>query len=482
MFGKNNFLKVFALLTVLTFALGFSGCDDGGSKPGTNTTLYKVNIPATANGTVTSSPTGEAQAGRDVLLVISPIHGFDANHGYRLKEGSLSVKDAKGADVALTGSDNNRGFKMPASDVTVSAEFELIPDSIFNIVLEDLINGTIMDHPEFAEPGEEVTLTISPIPGFGLVPNSLKVIERVVDPHKHTPRTVSVSGSGSAYTFTMPAYNVTVSAEFAELPEGIYSVSIDEHITYGLVEVDKIQSKDNETITITITPDNKYQFKEGSLIVKTTPDDVTVSTSGTGNTRTFTMPASNVTITAEFERITYAINLAPMENGHVTVESNRAAEDDHVVVTIVPDVGYRFKQHTLVVKTTPSNIDIEVHSGGAGNLRQFVMPNSAVTISAVFEEIPDGYIEMDFEDLQNEEIDPGVADGFILSSSGTLVITIGAGFEILEVWIDGVYCDDIYDDTFTLNGGSYGKGPHFLSIICKKDGIPYSKVLRFTIE
>jgi hypothetical protein len=53
----------------------------------------------------------------------------------------------------------------------------------------------------------------------------------------------------------------------------------------------------NEEITLTITPDNGYQL--GSIAVKDA-NNTNVNLSGTGNTRTFSMPASNVIVSATF--------------------------------------------------------------------------------------------------------------------------------------------------------------------------------------
>ena len=52
-----------------------------------------------------------------------------------------------------------------------------------------------------------------------------------------------------------------------------------------------------ETVTLTATPKTGYEL---SSITVTAADSSAVATSGSGNTRTFTMPAQNVTVTATF--------------------------------------------------------------------------------------------------------------------------------------------------------------------------------------
>jgi hypothetical protein len=80
---------------------------------------YSINIGTFANGsvsaTVNGSPATGANAGAVVTLTAT------ANDGYLLTPGSLKVNNGA---VSLTDNGNNYTFTMPASSVTVSAEFE----------------------------------------------------------------------------------------------------------------------------------------------------------------------------------------------------------------------------------------------------------------------------------------------------------------------------------------------------------------------
>ena len=72
-----------------------------------------------------------------------------------------------------------------------------------------------------------------------------------------------------------------------------------------------------ETVTLTVTPASWYDLK---TLAVTAADSSAVATSGTGNTRTFTMPAQNVTVTA-----TFSLHVAASGDyekvGEVTIES-----------------------------------------------------------------------------------------------------------------------------------------------------------------
>ena len=76
---------------------------------------YPATAPAAPNGTVTVSP-ANASKGTNVTVTVKP------NEGYEL--GSLAVKDANGNTLPLTDLGNGKfGFVMPASKVSVEAEF-----------------------------------------------------------------------------------------------------------------------------------------------------------------------------------------------------------------------------------------------------------------------------------------------------------------------------------------------------------------------
>lgn len=75
-----------------------------------------------------------------------------------------------------------------------------------------------------------------------------------------------------------------------------HTVTIDNTIQHGEITAFPAPAYNGATVTLTATPDAGYQLKAGSLTY--TPNDGSPTTIS-GNT--FTMPAANVTVTAEFE-------------------------------------------------------------------------------------------------------------------------------------------------------------------------------------
>jgi hypothetical protein len=129
---------------------------------------------------------------------------------------------------------------MPAYDVTVSAEFE--PKS-YTIAKDTMTNGTVT----FVTPalyGSTVNLTAAPENGYRLKAGTLTVYKT-----DDAGTTITPSGSGNNWTFTMPAYNVTVSAEFEELIGEILTLNNIPLAVTGQVAVVLFPEDDDENPT-----------------------------------------------------------------------------------------------------------------------------------------------------------------------------------------------------------------------------------------
>ena len=125
--------------------------------------------------------------------------------------------------------------------------------------------------------------------------------------------------SSANTTFTMPAGNVTVTANFKQ----VYTVTVNASAG-GTATADKTTAVAGEAVTLTATPDSGYHFTGW-----TSSDGVTFANASSEST-TFTMPAGDVTVTAGFTRIssgstTYAITAPDAENGTVRVSPSRVA-------------------------------------------------------------------------------------------------------------------------------------------------------------
>ena len=99
-------------------------------------------------------------------------------------------------------------------------------------------------------------------------------------------------------------------------------------------------------------------------------------------TAVFTMPASAATVTAGFKTVsTYVIDTSAIVGGTVTASPSSGEEGDTVTLTLTPALGKLYVAGTLKYSWGGTDYPLNLQSGSA----TFVMPASAVTVSAQFE-------------------------------------------------------------------------------------------------
>ena len=148
-------------------------------------TQYGITCNATEHGSINAPE--QAYAHATVTLTAMPETGYCLS--------AWDVRDANNNVVSVT----NNQFTMPESDVTVSATF--IPG--FNVTMASVMNGSISADLDCALQGTTISLTATPEAGYVF---SSWIVYKTGDVNT----TVAVSGD----SFTMPAYDVTVSAIF----------------------------------------------------------------------------------------------------------------------------------------------------------------------------------------------------------------------------------------------------------------------------
>jgi len=133
-------------------------------------------------------------------------------------------------------------------------------------------------------------------------------------------------------------------------------------------------------------PPSGEQFKEWVI----TPTVTFVQgTSTTTPDAEFTMPASNVIATAVFEPIpigNHLITVTHTGNGVANANVQSAPSGDTITLTSMPDPGSRFVHWEII----GGGITL---SDTATMIATFTMPDNAVTVNAVFEEIPDNIVD-----------------------------------------------------------------------------------------
>lgn len=301
-------------------------------------------------GTLTAS-TNSTAPGNTVTLLPTPAAGYKF------------VKYTSSPNLAIT----NNQFVMPGQNVTVTAVFERIVYAV-TCKASPSNGGTLTADRATAGPGDTVTLTPKPASGYYLTG------------YTSTP-SVTVTNN----QFTMPGQAITIQANFALITYGITC-----QVTptgAGTLKTNKTAAAPGDTITLTPSPGTGWKLKK-----------YTSSPSVTFAGDKFAMPGQAITVTAEFEKVSYTItgSSSPADGGSVTLSKNAANMGDEITFGQTPNTGYYFNGWTFTPPLTPS-----------GN--KFTMPANNVGVKA-------NYLKRSTAELSSKSV----------TGAGTVTLNIAA--------------------------------------------------------
>lgn len=325
----------------------------------------------------------------------------------------------------------NFGIGVGTTSVVIKASF----NKVFKVDVDDMTGGSVKPDKYKAFEDDNVTLTIEPDTGYAI--SGEGVVVKQLD-----GTTVPVSDTvGSKCSFTMPAADVFVSADFV-------GAAIDpEPETYtvtcwpaenGELFQGNTRYKEGDTVTIAYTANPGYQLASMRAFAYGDSGNILWNKDITA-TRSFEMPAFDVVVFATFKPVadTYTIGTNVTGKGTVNVSpASTAAAGDWVTVTATPAEGYKlallnysFNGHTL----TP----VKIESGVA-----FPMPAHNITVYAVFVPVSGEY-------AINVTTDGGCKVSQPVSAAYgdyvTIDIYMNAGHHLYNVYLDNeLVTDDVY--------------------------------------
>lgn len=272
---------------------------------------------------------------------------------------------------------------------SIEIEYESTFDPLnpnFSITVPDAAtaNGTVdvedaySNSIEYAKAGEKLTLIAVPNEGYGLTPGTLKAKN-------------SVTGDEIPFetgtTFTMPAANVIIAAEFYKLP---YKVTYDANLPADqeLGEGESVPIDESDYTD----ENNEVTVKSASLtcldynfVCWNTKADGTGTDYVVGNTFTIT---ENTTLYAKWTDKLYTVTLEAPENGsYVIINKDEEPLNDNtyqafsvkngteLTYTYTADEGYKFKNWQVV--------DASTHTYTSS--LKYIIDHSDITIKGNFE-------------------------------------------------------------------------------------------------
>ncbi|MBO4927577.1 MAG: hypothetical protein J5379_04935 [Clostridiales bacterium] len=411
---------------------------------------YSVTISdGIGNGTVTADKT-RAHYGETVTLTVTP------DDGYVLR--TLTVEDESGNPVTVT----DNVFTMSRGNVTVTAEFRERDQYIVGIDNDHLDNkGRIeLNNYVFFE-GDTVTVTATP--DSGRVTTSWVVMmhdefgngyNRVVPNVSHPdPNTI---------TFPMPSADVKLYATFSDYGQWLVFTPT---MTGGTVIADKtvLSYSDDPTVTLTIRPDNGYEYVPGTLRIVEIDEgmsevyDLTpfINEVTENSQYSFRIGSNSVRVTASFtaapEQTKYSVLVDDdTENGTLSADYILAEAGWTVKIKAEPESYHGYALESISVMDTSGNPVETTELTNDEYQYQFTMPAGDVFITGTFA-IPVYEITVSNPDGAATGCEISADDECEAGFSVSVFVTVMPEKEMTSLTVAGDRTGTDYTDRLTLS-------------------------------
>lgn len=287
-------------------------------------------------------------------------------------EKTLQLVIAKPSD-APEGNKTDAGYEWnnnPPSSIKTGEDLVLISEGDISQFQTVYLDGVelVRDTDYTAEAGStKLTIYADALKKVGTGAHTISVAfdaQGVLKTASYTVTVKSSSSSGSSSGSSSPSYDLKVSAD----------------VEHGSVKLSRTSARKGVTVSITVTPDAGYTL--GTISAKDENGNE-VALSESDGQYTFTMPGSDVTVSASFIQKVYGVTAdAQVENGTIALEQTSAAAGVTVSFTLLPDSGC-LVQSVQVADETGTQVEIQETAGQYS----FVMPEDEVHISVSFQRV-----------------------------------------------------------------------------------------------
>ncbi len=289
------------------------------------------------------------------------------NDGYYVSTSNITVNDSK-LDVF------NNYFIMPDCNATLNV-LALSSNKKYNITSASLTGGSLQLNLNSASLYNKIEVTPVANEGYRYKEGSLTV--------SYVDSGETVTKKMNGLTFPMIGYDIVISAEF----EQVYQVLMIDDGEIGVFPSSETVAL-NETVWFEFSPHSDVieSSIDGKVYFGSYTETLNSAKAFTLTPEKLALAGQKPTLFIEIERydkqavniIPYSIKIMSSVGGVVSVDGGQSAKKygEYVRLNIDADSGYRLKQ-----------IVLSTNGGDVYNVSDtFIMPNSAVTLTAEFEE------------------------------------------------------------------------------------------------
>ena len=329
--------------------------------------LYNLTV---TGGTIVggNGDTGNYLPGTEVTIVFTESGDTTKQFEKWTYTGTAPAKPDGGWTAANDSTSKTFTFKMPAGNVTLKADYM----QLYNLTVT---GGTIVDENEPSKttgiylPGTEVTIRFTASTGiedqFEKWTGGENITE--VDPNWQ---------NSSTFTFKMPEGDVTLTAKY----KTAYTLTVAD----GTILVNGMagsRALAGDQITVTETGSDKYHLFNSWQLTSSTPLVRPSDNWENSKEFTFTMPAGNVTLTADYKQLyDLTVKGGTIVDGNGDTGIYLPGTEVTIQFTESDEITEQFKQWTGGENIT----DADPANWQNSERFTFTMPDSAVTLTAVY--------------------------------------------------------------------------------------------------
>jgi hypothetical protein len=289
----KKLIKVSALLVLFAGALVFFGCSLGGDDDNTPAPVGSNN-PATGEmSDVTAKAIFDYELTTDKAgVIIKKFKNKAALENYLNipdPAASVGVKDLAHTNLRIKKIEDKPVVEIAAGAFNTSAGAATLPEGLVSIQLPEELEALAGDAFGGELPSTFTKLIIPDVVAAKLTDEDPTVLQEIAD-------AVADAATGDE-EIVINEVNSSGDETPVTIPEGTYYKVTVSATPNGTVKASPASAEAGTEITLTINPNNGYRLKADTLQVKKTEsgEDVTITDF------TFTLPAANVTVSAEFE-------------------------------------------------------------------------------------------------------------------------------------------------------------------------------------
>ena len=224
---------------------------------------------------------------------------------------------------------------------------------------------------------KEYVITATPSPDYGLTDLKVKIGDS-------TDFAVIISETSGDQDYTEATFEAETGASLSVYAQflPVYSINVDVGIQNGSVQSQAAKAFENEVVSLNVYAKEGYSVESVSV---TATNGSQVEVTGSGDSWSFKMPASEVAVGATFVQtpaptpynITVQTNI---NGGKINYSSSSAFADSTVNFTVTPYTDFAINEVCYVCATTNQK---EVLTGNNGSY-SFVMPHDNIRLEASF--------------------------------------------------------------------------------------------------